>query len=59
MSLAYFIWIFVAIFLWARHKIVHHNEPNSVSGPPEQTFLGALAWPFHLLLHIMDVFGGN
>lgn len=43
------IWIIVAFGLWMHYAITHPRQRYEISGPFQQTFGGALMWPFYLI----------
>jgi hypothetical protein len=43
------IWIVVAFGLWLYYASTHAHERYEISGPFQQTFGGALMWPFYLI----------
>jgi hypothetical protein len=48
------LWLVVAVVMWSHYKFTHQGPMYIANGATQQTFLGALMWPFYLVIFLVS-----
>lgn len=46
------IWVGTGLILWVAYRLIHGDVSSDIHAPPQKTLLGAMMWPFYLVVFL-------